>query len=215
MPTVSDVFKCNNFYQAICPKTKIWMLCQIVGIESDWTVRVHFVNWPGKKNFIRMTIPEHQDQEQWCIRKPVQKVHQSKLKRRDLINDPSHPTNVKYKVELVQYLDTVHFVDEPSSADLTSSQERKHMKTKVLKGWVCLNDPFHQSLKVWTECDVDNINEPDTASLPLSVKYSQLRASDWVHPDDHVNDEQQEEQNIEAETPKKQRRVSLNKCISQ
>ena len=70
--TVRDLFRENEIVHVVDDTTAIWEEAKIVGFESDWSVRIAWVNWKG--NVIVFTLPENlrpQSLEMWTIRKLV------------------------------------------------------------------------------------------------------------------------------------------------
>ena len=70
--TVRDLFRENEIVHVVDETTAIWEEAKIVGFESDWAVRIAWVNWKG--NAFIYTLPENlraESSESWTIRKKV------------------------------------------------------------------------------------------------------------------------------------------------
>ena len=69
--TLSNLFQRNEIVHAVDETTAIWEEAKVVGVESDWSVRIDWVNWKGWVSII-FTLPENlrtQGTEMWTIRK--------------------------------------------------------------------------------------------------------------------------------------------------
>ena len=70
--TVRDLFRENEIVHVVDETTAIWEEAKIVGFESDWSVRIAWVNWKG--NAFIFKLPENlrtESSESWTIRKKV------------------------------------------------------------------------------------------------------------------------------------------------
>ena len=70
--TLSNLFQRNEIVHVVDETTAIWEEAKVVGVESDWSVRIVWVNWNGKG--VVFTLPENmrtQSMEMWTIRKQV------------------------------------------------------------------------------------------------------------------------------------------------
>lgn len=69
--SVMNIFKSNEIIQVIDETTFIWEPAKIVGVISDWSVKVKWVNWTSKPATV-ITIPQEvrrSGRETWNIRK--------------------------------------------------------------------------------------------------------------------------------------------------
>ena len=69
--SIMHIFTINEVVQALDDTTSIWEEAKIIGIISDWSVRVKWVNWTNTAP-VNITVPTgyRYNQELWNIRKP-------------------------------------------------------------------------------------------------------------------------------------------------
>ncbi len=78
---IGTIFKPNEIVQALDDTTSIWEEVKVLGIESDWSVRV---KWTSYTSPVLITVPENlrtMGSEHWNIRKS-QKIDGSDTGRR-------------------------------------------------------------------------------------------------------------------------------------
>lgn len=65
------IFKSNEIVQVLDESTYIWEAAKIIGLESDWSVRVKWVDWTSKPAVV-ITVPESRRAtgvESWNVRR--------------------------------------------------------------------------------------------------------------------------------------------------
>ena len=71
-----QTFLLNEDIQALDPQTFIWENAKIIGFESDWCVRIRWVDWSGKtKSKAQLTVPEDFRECQVSTIAIIQKIH--------------------------------------------------------------------------------------------------------------------------------------------
>ena len=168
MTTVDRIFRTDETVHVICPITKIWTKSIIRGIISAWSVKIDFVGWIGPESKgIEIIVPENETQENWPVRKPIEKPTVSSLKRAQSLLLKCTQSQLGYHPEKRQVNDIVHFVKNNFAPDLPTHVERESVhQNEPMTGWVCVNDPFLCQLTV----KIDNDPFPMT-----TVTYEELR----------------------------------------
>ena len=92
---VASLFRSEEVVQVLDETTFIWEAAKVVGIISDWSLRLKWLNWSGS---VDITVPENvrgHGQEHWNVRKPLRKTpvveeHAGRPRRR-AATQHSHP----------------------------------------------------------------------------------------------------------------------------
>lgn len=169
MTTVDRIFRTDETVHVICPITKIWTKSIIRGIISAWSVKIDFVGWIGPESKgIEIIVPENETQENWPVRKPIEKpTVSSKLSRSQSLLLKCTQSQLGYHPEKRQVNDIVHFVKNNFAPDIPTRVERESVhQNEPMTGWVCVNDPFLRQLTV----------KSDNGPFPMTtVTYEELR----------------------------------------
>lgn len=77
-----NIFKSNEIVQVLDEVTSIWEAAKIVALESDWSVRVKWVEWTSKPAAV-IVVPEasRRSVEAWNVRRARAMTSQTNGKR--------------------------------------------------------------------------------------------------------------------------------------
>ena len=73
MTTTLSIFMTNEIVHAVDQTTGIWEEAKVLGHESDWSLRIKWVNWGTRKPLVFTLHPDIREKsvENWTIRKKV------------------------------------------------------------------------------------------------------------------------------------------------
>ena len=73
MTTTLNIFMPDEVIQVLDDSTGIYEEARVIALESDWSIRITWLNWSGKKPLI-FTLPDNlrnKGVESWTIRKRI------------------------------------------------------------------------------------------------------------------------------------------------
>ena len=140
MTTVDRIFQTGETVHAIFPITKIWTRSIIRGLLSSWSVKIDFFGWIGPESKgIEIIVPENETQENWPVRKLIEKPILSSLKRSKSLALKCTQSQLGYHPEKRQVNDLAHFVKNKFAPDLPTHVERESVHlNETMAGWVCM-----------------------------------------------------------------------------
>ena len=90
MSTPAEIFRPNEIVHAIDESISRWTKAKIIGIVSDWSVKIKWMGYTSIYPSETIEVPEKKrtDQSLWNLRKVIEKTHSSILSREDRRQTP-------------------------------------------------------------------------------------------------------------------------------
>ena len=90
MSTPAEIFRPNEIVHAIDESISRWTKAKIIGIVSDWSVKIKWMGYTSIYPSETIEVPEEKrtDQSLWNLRKVIEKTHSSILSREDRRQTP-------------------------------------------------------------------------------------------------------------------------------
>jgi hypothetical protein len=158
---LATIFASNERVQVIDHITGIWTEVKVLGIESDWAVRVKWVTFRHPNTVVE--IPQHlrraNAREMWNIRKwtDPKKEELQRAGRRESLK-----MCLPFVAKNCQKDEKIYFMDFEDDC--------------AKPGWIHTNDPFLEQMQVWVVADEANPDSPNRNLPPAFVLYKHLRA---------------------------------------
>ena len=90
MSTPAEIFRPNEIVHVIDESISRWTKAKIIGIVSDWSVKIKWIVYTSIYPSETIEVPEEKrtDQSSWNLRKVIEKTHSSILSREDRRQTP-------------------------------------------------------------------------------------------------------------------------------
>ena len=90
MSTPAEIFRPNEIVHVIVESISRWTKAKIIGIVSDWSVKIKWIGYTSIYPSETIEVPEEKrtDQSSWNLRKFIEKTHSSILSREDRRQTP-------------------------------------------------------------------------------------------------------------------------------
>ena len=108
MSTPAEIFRPNEIVHVIDESISRWTKAKIIGIVSDWSVKIKWMGYTSIYPSETIEVPEEKrtDQSLWNLRKVIEKTHSSILSRGDRRQTP-RVVQLEYNPKLCVHDDEV------------------------------------------------------------------------------------------------------------